>query len=113
MTFLKKLGQILLATSTAALGIGPLVTPLFGNKGSQVATGVTNITNDLTAIGTVIVQIETALQGKTGADKLQAAIALVGPIIRTSQIVSGKKIADEALLQKGIGEVTQGMVDIL
>lgn len=113
MTFLKKIGQILLAVSTASLGIGPLVSPLFGNKGSQVTTGITTVTNDLTAIGTVIVQIETALQGKSGADKLQAAIALVGPIIRTSQIVSEKKIANADLLQKGIVEVTQGMVDIL
>ena len=113
MTFLKKLGQILLSVSTAALGVGPLVGPLFGNKGTQVTTGIANVTSDLTSIGTVIVQIETALQGKSGADKLQAAIALVGPIIRTSQLVSGKKIANDALLQKGIGEVTQGMVDIL
>ena len=69
--------------------------------------------NDLTAISSVIIQIETALQGQAGADKFKAAVALVGPIIKTSQIVSGKKIADPVLLQKGIDEVTQGMVDVL
>jgi len=113
MSFLKKLGQILLSVSTTALGVGPLVTPLFGNKATQVTSGIATVTSDLTAIGTVIVQIETALQGKSGPEKLAAATALVGPIIRTSQLVSGKKIANEAMLQKGISEVTQGIVDVL
>lgn len=113
MSFLKKLGQILLTVASTAVGIGPIVGPFFGNKAGQVAGTVAVVANDLTAIGTVVVQIETALQGKTGQDKLTAAIALVGPIIRTSQLVSGKKIADDVLLQKGISEVTQGVVDIL
>lgn len=113
MNFLKKLGQIIATVGATALGIGPLVAPLFGSKGQQVTQTLGTVSNDLTAIGTVVVQIETALQGKTGQDKLAAAIALVGPIIMTSQLVSGKKIADSALLQKGIGEITQGVVDVL
>jgi len=117
MSFLKKLGQILATVGAGALGIGPLVAPLFGSKGTQVAGQVGGVVgtavNDFTAIASVIVQIETALQGKSGPDKLQAAIALVGPIIKTSQIVSGKKIADPALLDKGIMGVTNAMVDVL
>jgi hypothetical protein len=113
MTFLKKLGQILATVTATAIGIGPLVGPLFGGGGSKATTVIGTVTNDLTAVGTVIAQIETALQGKTGADKLAAAIALVGPIITTSQMVSGKKIADAAAFQKGVTEVTQGVVDIL
>lgn len=109
MSFLAKLGKILATITPLALGIGPIVSSSLGSKGDTVAA----ITNDLTLIGGVIVQIETALQGQAGADKFKAATALVGPIIRTSQLVSGKKIADPALLQKGIGEVTQGVVDIL
>jgi hypothetical protein len=113
MSFLKKLGLILVNVATTAAGIGPILAPLLGNKAGAVAGAVGVVANDLTAIGTVVVQIETALHGKAGADKLAAAVALVGPIIRTSQLVTGKKIADEALLQKGIAEVTQGVVDIL
>jgi hypothetical protein len=113
MSFLKKLGQILATVGATAVGVGPLVTPLFGSKGGQAAAGVGTVVNDLTAISSVIIQIETALQGQAGADKFKAAVALVGPIIKTSQIVSGKKIADPVLLQKGIDEVTQGMVDVL
>ena len=113
MSFLKKLGQILATVGATALGVGPLVAPLFGSKGNQITTGVGTVVNDLTAISSVIVQIETALQGQAGADKFKAATALVGPIIKTSQIVSGKKIGDPVLLQKGIDTVTQGVVDVL
>jgi hypothetical protein len=107
MSFLSKLGQIV-ATVT---GLAPLFPALFGS--AKVTQAVTVGVNDFNAIAQVIVQVETALQGKTGADKFTAAVNLVGPIIRTSQLVSGKKIADEALLQKGINEVTQGVVDVL
>lgn len=116
MTFLKKLGQILLTIATTAIGLGPMMAPLFGSKGTMVDSSRPTIANDLTAIGTVIVQIETAfttLPEGTGAQKLAAAIALVGPIILTSQIVSGKKIANEALMQTAISEITQGVVDLL
>lgn len=109
MSFLKKLGVILANVAGIAAGIGPIVAPLLGNKGTIVGT----VTNDLTTIASMISQVEVALQGKTGADKLAAAIALVGPVIAASQAVSGKKIADPAGFQKGIAEVTQGMVDVL
>jgi hypothetical protein len=113
MSFLKKLGQVLATVGATALGVGPLVAPLLGSKGNQVSAGIPTVINDLTAISSVVIQIETALQGQAGADKFKAAVALVGPIIKTSQIVSGKKIADPALLDKGIEEVTQGVVDVL
>lgn len=113
MSFLKKLGQILATITATAIGIGPIVTPLFGGGAGKVGAGITTIVNDLTAIAALVVQVEVALQGKTGPEKFQAALNLVGPVIRTSQLVAGKKIADEALLQKGIQEVTQGVVDVL
>jgi len=113
MSFLKKLGQVLATVGATALGVGPLVAPLFGSKGNQVSGGIPTAINDLTAISSVVIQIETALQGQAGADKFKAAVALVGPIIKTSQMVSGKKIADPDLLDKGIQEVTQGVVDVL
>ena len=111
MSFLAKLAKVLATSAATLVGIGPIITPLFGSgKGAQtVATGI----NDFSAIASIVLQIEVALTGKNGAEKFNAAVNLVGPIIRTSQLVSGKKIADEALLQKGIQEVTQGVVDVL
>ena len=114
MSFLKKLGLVLASVASTALGIGPIVAPLLG--GGNKATGVVGaVTNDLTSIGSVIAQVETIFAGQDGVgpQKLSAAVALVGPIIRTSQLVSGKKIADEAKLKSGIAGVTQGIVDVL
>jgi hypothetical protein len=111
MSFLSKLGQMLAQGAALAAGVAPLFPGLFGSgKPAQIAT---TAVNDLNAVASVVVQIETALQGKTGAEKFAAARNLIGPILRTSQLVSGKKIADEVLLQKGIDEITQGVVDLL
>ena len=112
MTFLKKLGEILLKVVGIAAGVGPLVTPFFGS-GKAVTT---TVVNDLTQIGQVVVQIETAfaaVPGSTGAQKLQAAIPLVSNIIKTSELVVGKKIANEALFTQACQEMTQGVVDLL
>src|SRR5438045_80533 len=102
MSFLKKLGQVLASIAGIAVGVGPIILPFLGSgKASQIAsTGV----NDLTAIGSVVVQIETALQGKAGTDKLAAAIPLVGNIIATSQLVVGKRVQNEALFTQAIQE---------
>lgn len=113
MTFLKKLGQVLLKIVGIAVGIGPIVQPFLG---SGVQPVVTQINNDLTAIGQVVVQIETAfaaVAGSTGTQKLAAAIPLVGNIIRTSELVAGKKIANEAQFTLAIQEYTQATVDLL
>lgn len=113
MSFLKKLGQVIAQVGALALGIGPLVSPMFGSKGDKIGGDIATVANDLTLIAQVVVQIETALQGKTGEEKRLAAIRLIGPIIKTSQIVSGKKIADAALLETGIGQITDGVVAVL
>lgn len=114
MTFLKKLGQILASIAGVAIGVGPIIKPFLGSgKAAQVVdTGV----NDLTAIGQVIAQIETAfaaVPNSTGAQKLQAAIPLVGNILATSQLIAGKKIANADLYQKAIQEFAQATVDLL
>lgn len=113
MSFLKKLGQMAAQIGALALGIGPLVSPMFGSKGDKIGGDIGTIANDLTLVAQTVIQIETALQGKTGAEKREAAIRLIGPIIKTSQMVSGKKIADVALLETGIGQITDGVVAVL
>lgn len=114
MTFLKKLGTILVNLAGIAAGVGPIILPFLGSgKASQVAS---TAVNDLTAVGQTIVQIETAfaaIPGATGPQKLAAAIPLVGNIIKTSELVSGKKIANEALFTQAVQEYTQATVDLL
>lgn len=114
MTFLKKLGQVLLNVVGVAAGIGPIITPLLGSGKSAQTAGT--VVNDLTQIGSIVTQIETAfaaIPNSTGAQKLQAAIPLVSNIIKTSELVVGKKIANEALFTQACQEYTQATVDLL
>ena len=114
MTFLKKLGTILLNEAGIATGVGPIIMPFLGSGKAAQVEG--KVVNDLTSIGSLIVQIETAfaaVPGSTGAQKLQAAIPLVANVIKTSEMVSGKKIANEALFTQAVTEYTQATVDLL
>ena len=115
MTFLKKLGTVLLKVVAIAAGVGPVIQPFLGS--GKVASVAATAENDLTSIGQVVVQIETAFAAlgpsATGAQKLQAAIPLVANIIKTSELVVGKKIANEALFTQACQEYTQATVDLL
>ena|SRR5882724_6012846 len=113
MTFLKKLGTILANVAGIAIGIGPIITPFLGSGKAAAITGT--VVNDLTAIGSIIVQVETAgaAIALPGPQKLQAAIPLIGNIIKTSEMVAGKKIANEALFTQAVQEYAQATVDLL
>lgn len=111
MTFLKKLGTILAKAGLIAASLAGLAAPLLGSgKASQI---VTSVSNDLTLIEQQVVTIETALQGKPGAEKLAALLPLVKNIIVTSETVLGKKVANEALFEQAVQEIAQGAVDLL
>jgi hypothetical protein len=111
MTFLKRLGSILAQGIAIATGFGPLIAPFLGAKASAV---VTTATNDLTAIGQVVVQVEAILQGPgRGAEKLAAATPLIASVVRTSELVSGHKIADENLFIKGCSDLASAVAEIL
>lgn len=114
MTFLKKLGQALLKGLQIAMGVGPIITPFLGSgKAGQVAQVVNN---DLTSIGQVVLQIETAfaaIPNSTGVQKLQAVIPLVKNIVATSELVAGKKIQNEQLFDQAVQEFAQATVDLL
>ncbi len=114
MNFLKKLGTILANVAGAAVGIGPIIQPFLGSgKAGQIET---KAVNDLTSIGSLVVTIQAAfasVPGATGAQKLQALVPLVANIVKTSEMVAGKKIADEARFTLGNQEIAQGVYDVL
>jgi hypothetical protein len=113
-SFLKNLGSSLVKVVGIASGVGPIIEPFLGS--GKPATVATSVVNDLTSIGQVVLQTETAfaaVAGSTGAQKLQAAIPLVSNIIKTSELVVGKKIANEALFTQACQEYTQATVDLL
>lgn len=110
-SFLKKIGQILSTGLSVISYVFPVLRPLMGSGvlAGEITTGV----NDFTAIGTQIVTIETALQGKTGPEKLAAASKLVAGIVRTSELVSGHKIANEAEFIAGCEDLTNAVVRVM
>ena len=110
MTFLSKLGQFL-AKAMVIIGIGePLIQPFLGSAAPQVDKAV----NDFTQIGQVVVQAEALIQGSgTGPQKLQAAAPLVQNIVKTSELVSGKKIANETLFIASCQQLTSAVAGIL
>jgi hypothetical protein len=114
MTFLTKLGAFLARGIAVLTGLEPLIAPLFGSKASATAGVVTKIANDLTAVGQIVVTAEALIQVPgSGAAKLSAAAPLVTNIVRTSELVSGHEIADEALFLQGCTNITSGVAQVL
>lgn len=97
MSLLKNLGTAI-QKGTSLLGIGSVLGDRLGG---------------LSEIARLAIAIEVALSGSKGIDKFNALRKLSSQIIRTSEIVSGKEIADENLFQKAIDQITQGVVDLL
>jgi hypothetical protein len=111
MTFLKKLGTVLAQGIAMATGLWPLVSGFFGSK-AQNTGGV--VINDLSQIGGIVVQAEALIQGPgTGPQKLANATPLIAGVVKTSEMISGHKIANEALFLEGCQDYTNGTVKIL
>ncbi len=114
MTFLSKLGSFLAKGIAILTGLEPLILPLFGSHAQQASGMVGTLTNDLVAVGQVVVSTEALIQTSgSGATKLAAAAPLVTNIIKTSQLVSGHKIANEALFVQGCTDLTSAVAEIL
>lgn len=110
MRFLKKLGAILAKGAQIALGVGPILQPFLGSAAPIEQT----VVNDLTQISQIVTMVEAVNQTPgSGAAKLDAARPLVLQILRTSQAFAGKKIADEALAEKGAGDIVTGVVEFM
>lgn len=113
MTFLSKLGSVLARGLAIVTGIWPVASGFFGSSTKAQQTGTT-IINDLNSIGQVVVQAEALIQQPgSGAQKLAAATPLVANIVKTSELVSGHQIKDEALFTEGCTDVTSGVAKIL
>lgn len=111
MTFLAKLGKALAQGVAVATGVWPIVSQFFGQKAQAVAT---TIINDLSQIGGIVTTVESVIQTPgSGAVKLAAAVPLVANVVRSSEMVAGHKVANEALFIQGCQKITDGTADIL
>jgi len=112
VSFLKKLGKILANAAAIAVGIGPVIQPFLGSGKAASIAGT--VTNDLTQVAQIVTTVEAVIQTPgSGAAKLAAAVPLVKGIIQSSELVIGKKVANEALFEQACTEYTQATVDLL
>lgn len=111
MTFLKKLGSILLKATQIAAGIAPFAEALLPNEAGKIQVA----SQDLAQIATIITQVETIGQalGQPGTAKLTGAAPLVAQVILQSSILANHKIANPTLFQQGATKIADGMADIL
>ena len=111
MNFLARLGAILLKTTEIAVGVGPLINQAFPGQSSAVST----VTNDLSAIGQIVVQAEAFGQSLrlSGPDKLKAAIASASQIFLQSQLLHGRKVKDVTKYNAAVATITGGVADLL
>ncbi len=108
MTFLKKLGIILLKGTQLLTGLGPLIPGYNPTMGAKII-------DTLERISAIIVNVEAfgAVLNTPGADKLKAATPLVTQIILQSDLMIKKKISNPVLFASGCTKVTDGMAEIL
>jgi hypothetical protein len=111
MTFLSKLGSIILKATEVIMGFGPLVSMTV----PATAGAVTVITNDLQQIAGIITSVEAAGQALqiAGPQKLIAATPLVAQAILQSSLLANHKIANEVLFKQGAQKIADGMADVL
>lgn len=110
MTWLSKIGSFLAKGIAILTGLEPLIQPYIGAKGSGVAA---TVVNDLTAVGSIVVQAEALLGSGTGAQKLANAAPLVANVVKTSELLSGKHIKNEQLFIQGCTDLTNAVAEIL
>ena len=113
MTFLKKLGQVLLKIAGVATGIIPLIAPLIpGAAAPAVITDVSNIAGVIVTVE----QMFAAAYGtdaKMGSDKLKAAVPFVSQIIQHTAPFAGKSIKNQPLFTQAVTQITSSFADLL
>ncbi len=110
MTWLKKIGSILLKGIAIAQGYAPVAQQLIPGASGLIQA----VTDDLSAIKQVIVQAEVFGQALNlaGTDKLKAAAPAVSQILLQSRMLAGHKIKDEAKYNDAVARLTGALADI-
>jgi hypothetical protein len=111
MSWLKKIGTVIVKGAAIAAGFGPLISATVPGS----AGVVTRVTDTLQQLVGIVVNVEAVGQvlGTPGPDKLKAATPLVAQIILQSDFMVGKKIKNQELFQKAAAQFAGGAADFL
>lgn len=113
MTWLKKIGSVIVKAAELAGLFQPLITGVVSNpQGQQYIRAVSD---DLTKIAGAVTTAETMGQALSlpGTQKLQAATPLVVQILLDADFITGQHIDNQTLFQQGAGKIADGMADVL
>lgn len=111
MTFLKKLGTVILRI----IGISNAVLPIIEQAAPQSAPIADRLTQAFNVVVTTE-QMFTAAFGpdaKKGSDKLKAATPFVAALVQQIDLVAGRKPKDETLFADASTRLTSALADIL
>ena len=78
----------------------------------KVLTGIFNVLPLAVSIAETMAKLFKPGQ-KTGAEKLAAVKAVIRHALEASEVLAGKEIVNEDLLDQGITEITNGAVKVL
>lgn len=107
MTWLKKIGMVVLKITGIWQDVAPLIGKLIPGAGE-----VSSIVGVLVSVE----QLFTAAFGadaKKGSDKLRAATPQVAQLIQASAFFQGKALKDEKLAEQAYTQITGGFADLL
>jgi len=74
---------------------------------------LTMLLNGIAMVPSVVQNVESLVGTKTGAQKKDAVLSIVGSAINITDAVAGKQIADATSFSKGLGTVIDGVVACL
>ncbi len=111
MTFLQKLGTILLKVTQVITGFQPIQQVTYPQAGNIV----TKIISELSMLSALVVQAEAMGQalGIKGPDKAKAIAPLVAQMVLQSEMMVNRKISDPVKFQAGCQELGGAIADIL
>ncbi len=111
MTFLKKLGSVLLKFTQILTGFSPVLSAAI----PQAAGVITTVTGDLELLAKEISTVEAVGQALSipGNQKIVGAAPLIAQVVLQSSLMVGKKIADEALFTKACTALGGDIADLL
>lgn len=114
LSFLKKVGLMAVKVIGIMSGLLPAVEAM-----TSATSPLKPVEDKLDQIVKAALSVEiafTAAYGpdvKTGAQKVQALSALIGPIVQGAEVLSGKKLKNDVLFSQGLHDIANGVAEIL
>lgn len=114
MTFLKKLGEVVLKIIGIASGVMPLIQPALPASAQGVVSTVEDKLNKSLGVIVTAEQMFAATGAvKAGSAKLQAAKPFISQLMQQTELLVGKTPKNEQAYETAITNLTSAFADVL